>query len=208
MLLAGLLLAGAGCEQPPTPTRTWQPSDHGVPPQLADDGRQAAPRAAEAPRLPSNHPPVADPRKRPDVAATLWRVSCAECHGAGGRGDGPKAPGPMPDLTDPAWQRRTTDAQVRERIEQGSPRGMPAFGERLAPAAIEALVGYVRRLSATHTARDAAGATGAARQQANAGTEVPERPRATPSARAAERQPAAPSQRPDGGAARPARATD
>ncbi len=149
LLLCSLCCGLLGCTSPPAePERTWRPSDHGEPPSLAASEDRAPPREA----LPTGHPPVADPRADTDAATTLFRVMCAECHGPTGRGDGPRAMGRLPDFSDPAWQRRTTDARIAEAIAQGSPRGMPSFGKRLAPAAIEALVRYVRSLSRTREA--------------------------------------------------------
>ena len=82
------------------------------------------------------------------AAETLWRVTCASCHGHQGRGDGPgRMPGvSMPDMTTTAWQTSQTDEAIALVIRQG--RGtMPAFGERLAPAAIAQLVGHIRRFT-------------------------------------------------------------
>ncbi len=158
LLLAPLCLGMFGCSDAPRePERTWRPSDHGVPPSLRALDEQESARAA----LPPQHPPVDDPRANPDVATTLFRVMCAECHGASGRGDGPKAMGSLPDFSDLAWQRRTTDARIAEVVRNGSPRGMPAFGERLAPAAIEALVRHVRSFGRSSRTAPAAGANAA-----------------------------------------------
>jgi len=52
----------------------------------------------------------------------------------------------MPDMTTTAWQTSQTEEAIAQVIREG--RGtMPAFGERLAPAAISQLVGHVRRFT-------------------------------------------------------------
>lgn len=70
---------------------------------------------------------------------------CASCHGREGLGNGPSAPGVLANFQDPEWQRSRSDADIASVIRLG--RGMmPAFGEQIVPAGIEALVGHVRRL--------------------------------------------------------------
>lgn len=78
----------------------------------------------------------------------LWNVSCAGCHGRGGRGDGPTPPpgAQMPDMTSPDFQRARTDAQLAQAIMEGR-NMMPAFGQQLSPKAVSALVTHVRAFS-------------------------------------------------------------
>jgi mono/diheme cytochrome c family protein len=48
------------------------------------------------------------PREDPNSGGALYRVYCASCHGASGKGDGPAAPTltvPLPDLTTSALRR-------------------------------------------------------------------------------------------------------
>jgi len=82
---------------------------------------------------------------RAAAAATLWRISCAGCHGAEGRGDGEAYEGALADFTDAEWQASVTDEAIARAITLGQPP-MPAFGEILAPQGIAALVEHVRRL--------------------------------------------------------------
>ena len=72
-----------------------------------------------------------------------WAQSCAQCHGAYGRGDGPQ--GPMvkaPDLTREEWQARTSDGDIEERIRSGK-GAMPRF-DSLPPTVVKGLVARIR----------------------------------------------------------------
>lgn len=140
-LVAGLLLAGCGEE---TPTQVWEPSDHSHPPESqVDPTRVPTARQGEG-----GQASPADPEaRRRQAAEALWRVSCAGCHGPAGRGGGPELPpgAQVPNLADPEWQSGRTDAELAEAIREG--RGtMPAFGDRLRPEGVQALVGHVRAL--------------------------------------------------------------
>lgn len=74
-------------------------------------------------------------------------MRCAQCHGEAGRGDGSgKPPGAaLPDFTSASFQSARTDAQLGEVIAKG--RGlMPAFGDQITQAGIDALVAHIRKL--------------------------------------------------------------
>jgi len=86
--------------------------------------------------------------------AGRYARSCAPCHGAGGRGDGPNAPFlPVAPTrhTDAAYMSARADDALYDAIAAGgtvmgrSPR-MPAFGGSLTRAEIRGLVGYLRTL--------------------------------------------------------------
>ena len=132
----GIALLG-GCRKQPEQVREWKASDHGQP--------------AEAQLDPSRRPDEKGPESmlsaEERAARALWAVSCASCHGRGGRGDGPgKPPGAnVADLTNPAWQKSRTDEQIAEVIIKG--RGMmPAFAEQIGKAGVVALVKLVRSM--------------------------------------------------------------
>jgi len=80
----------------------------------------------------------------------VYQKQCAACHGKSGQGNGPAAsamsPKP-PDLTDSELMGRLTDEVLREVLEKGK-GSMPGFGAILKPAELDALVAYVRSLSA------------------------------------------------------------
>jgi len=84
-------------------------------------------------------------------AKTNWANNCAQCHGAGGKGD--TKMGKMlnaMDLTDPKKQASFTDAQattaIKDGIKQNGKTTMKAFGGKLTDDEVQALVKYVRTL--------------------------------------------------------------
>jgi mono/diheme cytochrome c family protein len=78
-------------------------------------------------------------------AAALFNTGaapkCASCHGADGKGN-PNIK-KVPNFTDPAWQKKTTDADMIETIKNGD-KPMPAYKDKLNEQEIKALVAYVR----------------------------------------------------------------
>lgn len=124
-------LLGA-CTQRPA-TREWTPADHSQQPDSELD-------PARIPEAPSG-----DTIAR--AAAALYRVSCASCHGEGGRGDGPdKPPGAtVPDMTTAEWQASRSDAEIAAALQNGKGL-MPKFGDKVNPQGIAALVTHVRSL--------------------------------------------------------------
>jgi len=77
----------------------------------------------------------------------LYAQRCLNCHGAGGRGDGPTAAGlPVrtPDFRETV--QRKSSSQIRRVIAQGQGM-MPAFEPALRPAEINDLLQMVRFLS-------------------------------------------------------------
>lgn len=91
----------------------------------------------------------------PASGAELYRVACASCHGAGGRG----APSgmtdidvPFPDFTDCNFASREAEADWVSVVKEGGPaRGfsehMPAFGDALSDSQILAILAHVRTLA-------------------------------------------------------------
>jgi hypothetical protein len=75
----------------------------------------------------------------------IYRRYCLRCHGAEGDGisKGQKTP-QIPDFTSSTWEVRRSDVQLATSITEGKGRFMPAFGDRLHPEEIQALVRYVR----------------------------------------------------------------
>jgi cytochrome c oxidase cbb3-type subunit 3 len=125
---ATLGLAPAACDPTPGDLREWTAADHDQP-----SPGQAAQVSGDGPD--------------PNLIDLAWQRQCSTCHGPRGRGDGPQ--GAMvraPDLTDPAWQDRVTDAQIAEVIRKGRNK-MPAF--ELPDQVVEGLVKRVRAARAT-----------------------------------------------------------
>lgn len=111
-----------------TEVREWTPRDHDQP-----AGAQPAP----------NRPKGTAPKSQDgNLVEMAWARSCASCHGAQGRGDGPQ--GPMlkaPDLTRAAWQEKVTDEEIAQTIRKGR-NAMPAF--ELPPNVVQGLVQRIR----------------------------------------------------------------
>lgn len=86
-----------------------------------------------------------------DDGADIFKRQCTACHGEKGEGNGPAAaalnPRP-PDLTDTEVMGALTDEELRAVIEQGV-GSMPGFESILEPDELEAVLEYVRSLSAS-----------------------------------------------------------
>lgn len=102
-----------------------------------------------------------DPRPpaRASRGERLWYARCVECHGVDGRGSWRAAlflirPG---DLTEPGRMGGQSDEYLATIIKSGGAPlgrpGMPAFGSALSDTDVEALVGWVRELSAPSASR-------------------------------------------------------
>jgi mono/diheme cytochrome c family protein len=70
-------------------------------------------------------------------AKTLFATTCSFCHEDGGRvaGRGPQLMGTT-----------RSDEFIRERIKNGKEGAMPAFGQTLSDADIDAIIAYIRNL--------------------------------------------------------------
>jgi len=93
------------------------------------------------------------------TGAELYAGACANCHGPDGTG-APAAnallPTPVPDFTDCNFASREPDADWGAIIHAGGPvrafdRMMPAFGDALTAAEIQAILGHVRTLCGDDT---------------------------------------------------------
>ncbi|MCC6647047.1 MAG: cytochrome c [Polyangiaceae bacterium] len=126
-LLAAALLCLSGCRN--DAVREWTPADHDLPPN-----------AAAAPSRPSQSSASVDAQA--EMVELTWQRQCASCHGREGRGDGPQgAQTQAANLTDAAWQARTSDAQMSAAITGGKGR-MPRF--ELPPPLVDGLVKRIR----------------------------------------------------------------
>jgi mono/diheme cytochrome c family protein len=91
----------------------------------------------------------------PESGRALYRVSCAACHGADGRGASASMVGfdtPLPDFTDCNFSTREAEADWAIVVMEGGPaRGfseiMPAFGDALTEEQIRKILKYIRTLS-------------------------------------------------------------
>ncbi|MEW6212671.1 MAG: c-type cytochrome [Acidobacteriota bacterium] len=73
-------------------------------------------------------------------AALYTAQKCGGCHGPDGKG---KIKG-VPDFSDAAWQKKTSDAAMTEQIKKGKLPKMPAYEGKLSDAEIKALIGFIR----------------------------------------------------------------
>ena len=89
---------------------------------------------------------------QPATDAALYRDACAACHGEDGRGrsrDDVGFPTPLPDFADCSFASREPDPDWHAVIHDGGPvrafdRMMPAFGDALSDAEIDAILRHVR----------------------------------------------------------------
>jgi len=102
-------------------------------------------------------PPVAAPALVAGAAGEeVYRAACLTCHGPNGTGSPRTLVGfdtPLPDFTDCGFASAEADADWHAVIHEGGPirglaRRMPAFGDALSDAQIEAVIGYVRHFCA------------------------------------------------------------
>jgi mono/diheme cytochrome c family protein len=95
----------------------------------------------------------AAPRARRKAEAALavkgravYEANCARCHGADGAGRTPL--GEMletPDMTQPAWKKKRSAAQMEASVSRGLGQ-MPPFARSLGREDIKAVIFYVRTL--------------------------------------------------------------
>ena len=116
---------------------------------LLNDGRvrAQAPALTAAPGAPAG-----------ERGKAIYDKHCLECHGSGGKGDGPAAhmltPRPR-DFTSARYKIRTTetgslptDADIQRSVRQGlGGSAMPAWQDLLSDADINAVVGYIKRFA-------------------------------------------------------------
>jgi mono/diheme cytochrome c family protein len=111
-----------------------------------------ATQAAEAPAATSTEGPPLTYELR--LGRAVYRHYCFTCHGETGAGDGFNAfnldPHPR-DLSDPAFQKAKTDAELADAVRRGgggiglSPL-MPPWGKTITSDQIEQVVRYIRTL--------------------------------------------------------------
>jgi mono/diheme cytochrome c family protein len=95
-----------------------------------------------------------DQTDQPD-GQKLFQTRCFVCHGRGGKGDGPSVTGlaeKPQDLTDPTWQRATSDDRIRTVIQGGGvaigKSGAMPPNPDLTQEQIQGLISFVRSLGA------------------------------------------------------------
>jgi mono/diheme cytochrome c family protein len=128
---AGVVLAAvlAACAQP-------EPDASSAPPSVRNERIVSAGGIAPAAATPRN-PFARDSASAAEGARIFSAMNCDGCHGGGAVG----AVGPS--LVDGRWRYGGTDGEVFESIFYGRPRGMPAYGGVLPPAAIWKVLAYL-----------------------------------------------------------------
>ncbi len=137
LALASLLALAACGGDDAADLREWTPADH-QPPEGETSDRTGAPDEVDS------NPAETEAR----AATSLFGSMCASCHGPEGAGNGPGRPpvAQVPDFRDAAWQSAHSDEELATGISEGRGGFMPAFGARLSPEGVAALVRHVRRL--------------------------------------------------------------
>jgi mono/diheme cytochrome c family protein len=115
-------------------------------------GVSAQPKRTDVPPVGNAVPALAADATGEDV----YRAACLTCHGPRGTGSPRPVVGfdtQLPDFTDCGFASAEADADWQAVIHEGGPirglaRRMPAFGDALSDAHIEAVIGYIRHFCA------------------------------------------------------------
>ena len=90
-------------------------------------------------------------------AEVMFKFYCAQCHGLGGKGDGPNVSKDFPvsprNFTSAEEMNKLTDADLKNVILDGGPavsksEMMPPWSKTLTEAEVDALIRHIRRLCA------------------------------------------------------------
>jgi mono/diheme cytochrome c family protein len=107
-----------------------------APPSVRNDRIVSASGLAPAAAAPRN--PFSDSTSVVEGARLFSVMNCDGCHSGGAVG------GVGPSLVDGRWRYGGSDGEVFHSIYYGRPRGMPAYGGVLPPAAIWKIMTYLR----------------------------------------------------------------
>ena len=99
---------------------------------------------------------AAGPAKAVEVEK-VFKFYCAQCHGLGGKGDGPNVTKDFPvsprNFTNAKEMNKLTDADIKNVILDGGPAAskspmMPPWSKTLSEAEVDALIQHLRKLCA------------------------------------------------------------
>jgi mono/diheme cytochrome c family protein len=84
----------------------------------------------------------------------LWKSKCGSCHGPDGKGETEKGKKmKIGDLSDAAWQKKATDAEIKKAINEGVKsekdgvkKEMDGYADDIKGEQLDALVAFVRDL--------------------------------------------------------------
>lgn len=138
LVVVGLAGSTAACSRP---TREWNANDHDDEPG-PPGGAQQGPAAGNASAMLQQM----GPEELAGLVEGVWKNVCVQCHGPGGKGDGPN--GPMVGAADLGAQvvQARTDEQLAEAIQKGKGK-MPGY-PKLPPVFVQGLVGKIRSFKA------------------------------------------------------------
>jgi cytochrome c oxidase cbb3-type subunit 3 len=114
----------------------WSSSAEYAANKAAHEAQVAAAAPAPAAAAAAAAAPAADPAALAAAGKELFASNCASCHGAEGKG------GIGPDLTAANYKFGNNHDAVLSSIRDGRPGGMPAYGNQLSSAQIEALAAF------------------------------------------------------------------
>jgi len=145
LVVIALLIAGSGCRREAAEPATT-PTPRGTTTAAVE------PEAEEHEAVPAEYASLTNPVEPGDesiaTGKALYDEYCIGCHGASGRGDGPKAATldhTPADFTDPHMAEEMTDAAFFWRISEGvEDEDMPAWKEKLSEEDRWQLVNFVR----------------------------------------------------------------
>jgi mono/diheme cytochrome c family protein len=97
---------------------------------------------------------LSTPQEKIDSGKTVYVANCAECHGEGGKGDGPKAEAgkTMPDFTDQKSMAAASQADFYEVVTNGPGDGTHAYQSTLTDDERWAALDYIRTFAYEYTA--------------------------------------------------------
>lgn len=145
MLMALGAVSATGCHRvkglpaPNTPATAVAPAAGAYSPAFAEVPL-GNPPGAPIPGTDVRNPFAGDPAAVADGKSLFGAMNCVYCHNA-------NAAGLIgPSLQGPGWRYGGAPVQIYASIQNGRPKGMPAFGARLPPQEIWKLVAYVQSL--------------------------------------------------------------
>ncbi len=142
ILMAGPVLLILACSRGAAPAAPSVPGAPGA--ALASQGAAASAAPAATPQ----------PSYELRLGRSVYEHYCQTCHGEGGAGDGFNAfnldPRPR-DLSDPDFQKKKSDADLRDAIRRGGAGVgltplMPPWGRTLSGRQVEGVILYLRNL--------------------------------------------------------------
>jgi mono/diheme cytochrome c family protein len=103
-----------------------------------------APKKGGNPEAAKVKNPVAASAESASAGKRVYTRMCSRCHGPEGKGDGPAATTPVPDLTDAKSDYGGSDGEIFSVIHDGVSADMDGYAARLSDTDIWNVVNYIR----------------------------------------------------------------